>query len=100
MQRHNVAGEKLGVDFMDINMIGAFEDAGITWQDGMSAMMEARAIKNKDEQECMRIVGTIGDAAHWKTMKFLEPGRNENQVTAHIMEYLYTFPGMEDVEDD
>ena len=99
MKRHNVAGEKLGVDFIDVNMIGAFEAANLTWQDGMSAMMEARAIKNVDEQECLRIVGAIGDAAHWRTMKFLEPGVTENQVTAHIMEYLYTFPGMEDVED-
>jgi len=99
MQRFGVAGEKLGVDFVDINMMGAFEQSGITWQDGMSAMMEARAIKNQDEQECMRMVGAIGDAAHWQTMKFLEPGVTENQVTAHIMEYLYSFPGMEDVED-
>ncbi len=99
MKRYHVAGEKLGVDFIDVNMIGAFEEAGITWQDGMSAMMEARAIKNVDEQECMRIVGAIGDAAHWETMKFLRPGVTENQVTAHIMEYLYSFPGMEDVED-
>lgn len=99
MKRHGVEGEKLGVDFVDINMIDAFEAANITWQDGMSAMMEARAIKNEDEQECMRIVGAIGDAAHWETMKFLRPGITENQVTAHIMDYLYSFPGMEDVED-
>jgi Xaa-Pro aminopeptidase len=32
-------------------------------------------------------------------MKFLRPGITENQVTAHIMEYLYNIPGMEDVED-
>ena len=32
-------------------------------------------------------------------MKFLKPGVTENQVTAHIMKYLYDFPGMEDVED-
>ena len=56
-------------------------------------MMAARAVKNQDEQECMRIVGAIGDAAHWETMNFLRPGRTENQVTAHIMDYLYSFPG-------
>ena len=32
-------------------------------------------------------------------MKFLRPGITENQVTAHLMEYLYSIPGMEDVED-
>ena len=62
-------------------------------------MMEARAVKNQDEHECMRIVGAIGDAAHWEFMKFLKPGLTENQLTAHIMEFLYNIPGMEDVED-
>lgn len=99
MKRFGVAGEKLGVDFIDINMIGAFEANNIAWADGMTPMMEARAIKNEDEQEIMRIVGAIGDAAHWETMKFLRPGVTENQVTAHIMKYLYDFAGMEDVED-
>ena len=92
-------GPKLGVDFIDINMIQAFKDANIEWTDGMSAMMEARAVKNVDEQECLRMVGAIGDAAHWETMKFLRPGVTENQVTAHIMKFLYSIPGMEDVED-
>jgi len=99
MKRHGVAGERLGVDFIDINMIGAFEANNVAWADGMTPMMEARAIKNEDEQEIMRIVGAIGDAAHWETMKFLRPGVTENQVTAHIMKYLYDFAGMEDVED-
>ena len=87
------AGMKLGVDFIDINMIQAFKDAKIDWVDGMSPMMEARAVKNVDEQECLRIVGAIGDAAHWETMRFLRPGVTENQVTAHIMQFLYSIPG-------
>src|SRR3970040_2978483 len=65
----------------------------------MTPMMEARAVKSPDEQECFRIVGAIGDATHWECMKFLRPGITENQVTAHLMEYLYNIPGMEDVED-
>src|SRR3989475_624330 len=32
-------------------------------------------------------------------MRFLKPGLTENQVTAHIMQYLYAIPGVEDVED-
>ena len=73
MKRHGVEGEKLGVDFIDINMLAAFTDAGVNWVDGMSPMMEARAVKNTDEHECMRIVGAIGDAAHWQCMKFAVP---------------------------
>src|SRR5258708_854990 len=76
-----------------------FGEEKIEWTDGMTPMMEARAIKNEDEQEALRMVGAIGDAAHWEFMKFLQPGRTENQLTAHIMQYLYSVPGMEDVED-
>jgi len=39
MKRHGVEGEKLGVDFIDINMLKAFEDEGINWVDGMTPMM-------------------------------------------------------------
>src|SRR3982074_3881401 len=99
MKKSGVEGMKLGVDFVDINMIQVFKDAKIDWVDGMTPMMEARAIKNVDEHECMRMVGAIGDAAHWECMKFLKPGLTENQVAAHIMEFLYNIPGMEDVED-
>jgi Xaa-Pro dipeptidase len=61
--------------------------------------MEARAIKNVDEQECMRVVAAICDACHYEVSRFLKPGLTENQVTAFAMEYLYSFPGVEDVED-
>ena len=48
MRRHGVAGQKLGVDFVDINMIEIFKEKNITWVDGMSPMMEARAVKSED----------------------------------------------------
>src|SRR3972149_1833917 len=99
MKRYGVADQTLGVAFIDINMLAAFTETKLKWADGMTPMMEARAIKNVDEQECLRIVGAIGDAAHWETMRFLKPGLTENQVTAHIMHYLYNIPGIEDVED-
>ncbi len=99
MKENGVAGQKLGVDFIDINMINIFKENNINWVDGMTPMMDARAVKSADEQECFRIVGAIGDATHWECMKFLRPGVTENQVTAHLMQYLYNIPGMEDVED-
>src|SRR5674476_1390567 len=85
MKDNGVAGQKLGCDFIDINMIQVFKEHNINWVDGMTPMMEARAVKNLDEQECFRIVGAICDATHWECMKFLRPGVTENQVTAHLM---------------
>ena len=94
-----VRDQPLGVDFIDINMLAAFQQAGITWTDGMTPMMQARAVKNDDEQEALRIVGAIGDALHYEFSRFLKPGLTENQVTAFGMKYLYDIPGIEDVED-
>jgi Xaa-Pro aminopeptidase len=99
MARHGVASQKLGVDFIDINMIEIFKEKNIAWVDSMTPIMEARAVKSEDEQECFRIVGAIGDATHWECVKFLRPGVTENQVTAHLMQYLFNIPGIEDVDD-
>jgi len=94
-----VSDRPLGVDFIDINMIRAFEKANIQWTDGMTPMMEARAVKGPDEHEAMRVVGAIGDALHYEFQQLLKPGLTENQVTAFGMKYLYDIAGMEDVED-
>ena len=94
-----VIDKPLGVDFIDINMIQAFQKAGITWTDGMTAMMEARSIKSPDEQKASRIVGAICDSLHYEFTQFLRPGLTENEVAAFGFEYLYNIPGMEDVED-
>ncbi len=99
LEEAGVRGKPLGVDFIDINMIRAFEKAGLKWTDGMTPMQQARAVKNVDEQEAMRIVGAIGDCMHYEFQHMLKPGLTENQVTAFGMKYLYDIPGMEDVED-
>ncbi|MGH9108530.1 MAG: M24 family metallopeptidase [Acidimicrobiales bacterium] len=99
LEEANVRDQPLGVDFIDINMIRAFDRAHVNWTDGMTPMVEARSVKNEDEQEAMRIVGAIGDALHYEFSKFLKPGLTENQVTAFGMKYLYDIAGMEDVED-
>jgi len=94
-----VSDQPVGVDFMDINMIRAFEERGISWVDGMTPMMEARSIKSPNEQKAQRMVGSIADVTHYELSQWLKPGVTENEVTAFTMEYLYNFPGMENVED-
>ena len=99
LEAAGVRGKPLGVDFIDINMTAAFEMAGLKWTDGMSPMMEARAIKSPDEIKAFQIVGSICDALHYEFTHFLKPGMRENEVAAFGFNYLYNIPGMEDVED-
>ncbi|MGI9595264.1 MAG: M24 family metallopeptidase [Acidimicrobiales bacterium] len=94
-----VKDQPVGVDFMDLNMIRAFEERGINWVDGMTPMMEARSIKSPNEQKAMRMVGSICDVTHYNISQWIKPGVTENEVTAFTMEYLYSIPGMENVED-
>lgn len=99
LKKHGVADAPLGIDLVDINMINAFKEANINWTDGMTPMMEARAIKSKDEIECLRTAAAIADGCHYALRDFMRPGLTENQITAFAMHYLYNVPGVEDVED-
>ena len=99
LESAGVSEKPIGVDFIDINMIRAFERHGITWTDGMTPMMEARAIKSPDEIKAFTMVGLICDTIHYKLANFIKPGMTENQVAAYGFEQLYSIPGMEDVED-
>ncbi|HUO46080.1 MAG TPA: Xaa-Pro peptidase family protein [Acidimicrobiia bacterium] len=94
-----VKGQPLGVDFIDINLIRAFQKAGIEWTDGMSPMMEARAIKSPDEIKAFSMVGSICDKVHYEISNYMKPGMTENEVAAFGFHQLYSIPGMEDVED-
>ena len=53
---------------------GAAPDLSDDWTDGMTPMMEARAIKNVDEQECLRMVGAIGDGALQRQREAIREG--------------------------
>lgn len=99
MKKYGVDKAPLGVDFIDLNMIRSFDAHGIQWADGMSPMVSARAIKNGDELEAMRIVAAICDACHTAISHFLRAGMQEHQITSFAMNFLYNIPGVEDVED-
>ncbi len=99
LEAAGVKGQPLGVDFIDINLIRAFAKAGIEWTDGMSPMMEARAIKSPDEIKAFSMVGSICDKVHYEIANFIKPGMTENEVAAFGFHQLYSIPGMEDVED-
>lgn len=94
-----VSGQPIGLDFIDINLIHKFEERGIVWTDGMSPMMDARAVKCPDEIKAFQIVGAICDKTHYELANFMKPGMTENEVAAFGFERLYSIPGVEAVED-
>ena len=99
LEAAGVRGQPIGLDFVDINLLREFEKRGIGWTDGMTPMMEARAIKSPDELKAFSMVGSICDSIHYQIANYIKPGMTENQVAAFGFERLYSIPGMEDVED-
>ncbi|MFI5340822.1 MAG: hypothetical protein ACHQ7N_13410 [Candidatus Methylomirabilales bacterium] len=92
LKKVDVEKRPMGTDLIDQNMITAFKEAGINWTDGVTPMMRARAVKNHDEHECLRICAAICDATHYEISKIIRPGITENEVTGHAMKYLFSFP--------
>lgn len=88
----------LGLDFIDFNLVKAFQEAGIQITDGMSPLLEARAVKTIDEIEAERVAIAIADTIHYEATKVLRPGVTENRVMAHLFDYAYSFPGVDFVE--
>jgi Xaa-Pro dipeptidase len=99
MKDHGAADQPLGVDFADINMLKVFKELNIEWTDGLMPMLEARAVKTKDEIEALRIAATLADNAHYEATRILRPGVRENEVVAHLMKYLVSIPGVEHIEN-
>jgi Xaa-Pro aminopeptidase len=99
LTKAGVEKRPMGTDLIDQNMITAFKEANINWTDGVTPMLRARAVKNQDEIECLRICAAICDATHYEISKTIRPGLRENDITAHALKYLYSFAGVEDVED-
>ncbi|MEM0296317.1 MAG: Xaa-Pro peptidase family protein [Zestosphaera sp.] len=98
MKEHGVADLPLGVDFIDFNILRAFEKVGVQVVDGLGVIHEARAVKTQDEIEAERMVAAIADAVHYEATKILRPGITENKVMAHLFNYAYSVPNVDYVE--
>ncbi|MDW8034648.1 MAG: Xaa-Pro peptidase family protein [Nitrososphaerota archaeon] len=98
MKKHKVVDLPLATDFIDYEMLAAFNKVGLKVVNGLGAIHNARAIKSKDEIEAERIAAAIGDAIHYEATKILRPGISENEVMAHLFDYAYSIKGVDYIE--
>jgi Xaa-Pro aminopeptidase len=97
LEEHGVADLPLGVDFIDFNMLRAFEKVKINVVDGLSVIHDARAVKSQDEVEAEKVAASIADAIHYEATKILRPGIPENKVMAHLYDYAFSIPNVDNV---
>jgi Xaa-Pro aminopeptidase len=82
LRQLGLEGELLGID--DIDELGrqALVEAGLELTNVMPAMLEARAVKTKDEINCIHMIAAICDSAHWAMYEAIKPGVRERDIRA------------------
>ncbi|RZT25551.1 Xaa-Pro aminopeptidase [Mycobacterium sp. BK558] len=97
LDAYGLIGDPLGVDVIELPVLKALQDAGITVTDGQQVFLEARRIKTQDEIGLLTQACSMVDAAYDRLYEFLRPGVKENECVGLVSKSLYDM-GSEFVE--
>ncbi|CUR55497.1 Peptidase M24 [metagenome] len=97
LDKFGLANEPLGVDLIELPVLFALQQAGISVVDGQQVFMEARRIKTSDEVSLLTQAASMVDAAYEDLYAFLRPGVRENECVGLVSKTLYDL-GSEFVE--
>jgi Xaa-Pro aminopeptidase len=97
LEERDLLGEPLGVDVVELPVLRALEEAGITVVDGQALMQDARKLKTGDEIVLLNTACAMVDAAYEELFRAMRPGMRENDCVALVNRVLYEL-GSEHVE--
>jgi Xaa-Pro aminopeptidase len=97
LEQRGLLGEPLGVDVVELPVLRALENAGVTVVDGQALMQNVRMIKTQDEITLLNTACAMVDAAYEELFRALRPGFRENDCVALVNKVLYEL-GSEHVE--
>jgi Xaa-Pro dipeptidase len=97
LREHDLAGEPVGVDVIEMPVLTALGDEGLRVVDGQQVFMEARRIKTADEITLLTQACSMVDAAYEQLYEALRPGIRENECVGLVSKVLYDL-GSEYVE--
>jgi len=80
--------EKLGIDGFDEPARQALREVGIELLEVMPVMLEARAVKTKDEINCLKMAAAIVDVAWQAVYESIKPGIRDREIEAVAHEAL------------
>lgn len=95
LKEEGLAGQRIGVDKIDLPMLEAASQRGIELVDAVTTVQKAMAIKTPDELQIMKEACSIGDAAYSKLQEAIRPGVRENELYA-LASYEVLSRGWED----
>jgi Xaa-Pro aminopeptidase len=97
LEEHDLLGEPVGVDMVELPVLRALEAEGIQVVDGQALMQDVRTIKTRDEITLLATACSMVDAAYDELYRHLRPGIRENECVALVNQVLFEL-GSEHVE--
>jgi Xaa-Pro aminopeptidase len=97
LELYGLLNEPIGVDVVEMPVLAALRDAGVTVVDGQQVFLEARRIKTDVEISLLTQACSMVDAAYDSLYEFLRPGVRENECVGLVSKALYDM-GSEFVE--
>ena len=97
MHEYGLTTEPVGVDVIEMPILAALQDEGLTVVDGQQVFLEARRIKTVDEIALLAQACSMVDAGYEELYGFLRPGVRENECVGLVSKVLYDL-GSEYVE--
>jgi Xaa-Pro aminopeptidase len=97
LEKFGLLGEPLGVDIIELPILFALQQAGVSVVDGQQVFLNARAVKTKEEIGLLTQACSMVDAAYEDLYEFLKPGVRENEAVGLVAKKLYDL-GSEYVE--
>ena len=97
LREEGVADMPLGVDMIELSVLGELQDQGIKVVDGQQTMLEAREIKSRDEIILLNQAAAMVDGVYQLIYENLKPGVRESDIVALATSKLYSM-GSEQVE--
>jgi Xaa-Pro aminopeptidase len=89
--------EPLGVDVIELPVLFALQNAGITVADGQALMQDVRIVKSQDEITLLSTACAMVDSAYEHLYEAMKPGIRENECVGLVNKVLYDL-GSEHVE--
>src|SRR6186997_1830816 len=97
LEKRNLHKEPIGVDVVELPVLFALQNEGLTIVDGQQLMSDAREIKTQDEISLLNHSAMMVDAAYHELYMAMKPGMRENEAVALVAKVLYNL-GSEYVE--
>src|SRR5947208_7722200 len=97
LEERGLLGEPVGVDMIELPVLFALQQAGITVVDGQALMQDVRKIKTADEITLLNTACAMVDSAYDHLYRAMKPGVRENDCAALVSKVLYEL-GSEHVE--